>query len=525
MDAQSNGMALLLADTDQTQAYVFESSKLPEIRGASGQLDDLNEKIGRWVDEAEGGDCIYADGGTLLALAPQKEARELAERIEAEYPKVTGAATITADWRPLPPGYNNNRFNEVVAWGHRWLKRRKESVGMPPFYETLPHQERCRSCQKRPAVADYLGRMPDWPICRVCFEKREDKSRWLTRFEETLGREQELSKAYLHDAPGGERVSPHTVGEIAQASQARPGYVAFLYLDGDRIGRLLQRVGPKEAYRQVSRRLGEVTAGAVYAALARHLRPTKVIGDAARRESSRPELAGKEIVIHPFEIITIGGDDVLLIVPAHAALPIAAEIGRRFGEKMTAAVEAITGEERAITISAGVVIADDHTPVRILRDLAAQLLKEAKKVGGAVDFHVLKSADMLDSRVGAVRESYPYRLASGNDEVSLLGRPYRHVEAEALWDELGALKRAGFANSQMAMLGESLLDGRRASTLFFHYQKKRHEAAYEKLETLLERLQRTEPRDPLPWQEAPAGADVDYRTALWDVAELYAFVP
>ncbi len=31
------------ADTDRTQAYVFESNKLPEIRGASRQLSELND--------------------------------------------------------------------------------------------------------------------------------------------------------------------------------------------------------------------------------------------------------------------------------------------------------------------------------------------------------------------------------------------------------------------------------------------------------------------------------------------------
>lgn len=530
MNAQSNELTLLIADADQTQAYVFESSKLPEIRGASGQLDRLNERIGKLVEQVEGADCVYADGGMLLALVPgYKAAADLAGEIEALYARETKAATITADWRPLPEAYSDERFSDYVSWGHRWLKRRKESKGMPPFYETLPHQARCRSCQKRPAVADYAGRMPDWPICDVCFQKREDKSAWLDRFEEKLADKQEWRDDYYKDHSGKERYSPQTVSEIAQASQARAGYVAFLYLDGDRIGQLLQEIRGRDAYGAVSQALREVTEDAVYGALSRHLQPASVKGDAMREEIGQSKLVGKDILIHPFEIITIGGDDVLLIVPAHAAIPIAADIGRVFGEQMTAAVERITGMARRVTMSAGVVVADDHTPVHVLRDLAEQLLKEAKKQGGAVDFHVLKSADMLDRKVDAVREAYPYRLekvGKGGKPVSLLGRPYSHDEALTLWQELKALKRVSFASSQMAMLGESLLDGRQASTLFFHYQKERptHREAYLHLQELLEKLHSASARDPLPWQETP-GEEVSHRTALWDVAELYDFVP
>lgn len=42
--------ALLSADTDRTQDFVFESARLPEIRGASRQLDDLNAEIAELVE-------------------------------------------------------------------------------------------------------------------------------------------------------------------------------------------------------------------------------------------------------------------------------------------------------------------------------------------------------------------------------------------------------------------------------------------------------------------------------------------
>ena len=72
--------ALLSADTDRTQEYVFESAKLPEIRGASRQLDDLNVQIGKMVKN-EKGEVILADGGGLLAWVPLDVAADLVLQI------------------------------------------------------------------------------------------------------------------------------------------------------------------------------------------------------------------------------------------------------------------------------------------------------------------------------------------------------------------------------------------------------------------------------------------------------------
>ncbi|MBK8935355.1 MAG: hypothetical protein IPM76_24160 [Chloroflexi bacterium] len=147
--ANSQPMALLMADTDATQSYVFESNKLPEIRGGSRWLTDLNEDVARMAEKA-GGRRVYAGGGGLLAFVPANQAADVVAAVEAYFPRETGAATITAVARPLPPGYTEDQFKLVVDWLSYLLRQRKESKPAPPFWETLPHQVRCESCQKRP---------------------------------------------------------------------------------------------------------------------------------------------------------------------------------------------------------------------------------------------------------------------------------------------------------------------------------------------------------------------------------------
>lgn len=505
--------ALLVADTDATQSYVFESNKLPEIRGASRQLDDLNRQIGRLVEEA-GHHCIYAGGGGLLALVSPADAPELAAQIETLYPQMTGAATITAAWRTLPEEYKQYRFGDLVTWAGYWLRARKENKPALPFFETLPHQARCQSCQKRPVDAGLLGKYPDgWQLCPVCQGKRavQQREAWFGRFETALKTNPEWLRVYFATATA-DPVDPLSISEIGAAAKGRPGYVGFLYLDGDGIGRRLQTMDTPAAYGEFSQKLRQTITQAVYAALAHNLQPTLVAADEFRGAKD------SRVLIHPFEILAIGGDDVLLIVPAHVALPIALEIGETFGQIMSA------GAAESVSMSAGVVLADDRTPIRVMRDLAGQLLKEAKKqAGGGLDFHVLKSVDMLDNTVEKAREAYPYLMAEKG--LRLLGRPYTYPQMQTLWRGLKQLKAAGLATSQMHQLADSLLDGRATATLFFQYQKARDRSgAYAILENLLGEVQRTTAEDPLPWQAVTARQHA-FQTALWDLAELYDFIP
>ncbi|MCB8983456.1 MAG: type III-B CRISPR-associated protein Cas10/Cmr2 [Ardenticatenaceae bacterium] len=529
---------MLVADTDETLSYVFESNKLPEIRGASLQLDLLNKKIGNMVrDLGPDSHVIYAGGGSLLAEVSMAEAATLATSIEAIYPAETGAATITAAWRPLPPT-EKAHYGEVVAWAGHWLRRRKEEKGALPFFETLAHQKRCPSCQKRPAS----NRQPI-PWCEVCHAKRQAQRRftWFNIFTTFVDKETDLQKKYY-----GQHITeadyPQDLTELATASQGRRGYVAFLYFDGDNIGSLLQAARTRQDYETLSRQLRQTTEKAVFTSLATHLHPTIVKGSASRAEVGQPQLEGQDILIHPFEIITIGGDDVMLIVPAHVALPIAIQMGELFSEELTTAVAKLgIKRDKPETMSGGIVIAESHTPIRILRDLSHQLQDEAKKlVDGGLDFHILKSSDMPASKIETLRESFPYLLEKrekGKD-LRLLARPYTYPRARTLWQGLLALEKDRFPTSQMHLLAESLLDGRASATLFYEYQKQRHQSRaaresgpYATMQQLLTDLPsnpsdgRPDASNPLPWYRARPDDSFLYTTSLWDIAELYDFVP
>jgi len=524
------GLALLAADTDRTQDYVFESAKLPEVRGGSWLLDDLNLNriptlfrdhglAGTFVDSDPPGEIVYTGGGGLLALVPAEGAEALARAIEGEYPGVTGIATITADWRPVTPamvikGYPDGGFGGLVRWASNWLSRRKEGKPLAPFYEALPHSARCQSCYTRPAHKTLFFDAPGGGrlICPVCERKRLDRSLWFDMYQKCYGVRAER---------------PQDLSEIGQASRGRRGYVGFIHLDGDRLGDLIFTYQHPLEYRRFSVCIATAAEDAVMEALYHYLSPTEVTGSEARREVGQSHLVGKPVVIHPFEIITIGGDDVWLIVPGDAALPIAAAISTAFSEKVPPRSD--NGEP--CTLSGGVVIADDHNPVRVLRDLAKDLAREAKRARqetdvktGYIDFHIFKSADMLDRKISTLRQTYPYALPAGEKSLRLLGRPYPAGILSALWLALQELRKYDFPASQMHQLAEALLLGRHQSSLFYEYQRVRDkEGHFNRLDNALAVLQDTCEVDPTPWQRL-CNDRYSHQTALWDIAEMYEFV-
>ncbi|MBM4430904.1 MAG: hypothetical protein FJ026_11250, partial [Chloroflexi bacterium] len=213
-------------------------------------------------------------------------------------------------------------------------------------------------------------------------------------------------------------VAANDLGEIGHASSPNR-FVGLIYADGNNVGSMVARISSPARYRQFSRRLYQATEEAVLDALAEHLQPKYV---ASALDPERPDR--EKMWVHPFEIITIGGDDLILIVPGDKALPIAQSIGERLEETLGChACEGANenrysaqryhhyddegqptfqarGYEPQISLSAGVVVAAENTPIYFLWGLAEQLIRSAKRQakelkrsgykGGTVDFMILK---------------------------------------------------------------------------------------------------------------------------------------
>ncbi|MCA1594618.1 MAG: hypothetical protein LC754_18715 [Acidobacteria bacterium] len=603
---ESLRVALVSGGATRIKSYVFESARLPEIRGASGLLDRINTEDTRrlWSDDAPDGlgceDClIYANGGEVLAFAPISRAAWLADKIEHLYARETLVAQSVAVWqsftlRQLREGLlagqetnaevikqllghnpaDNKTFGSLVASLAlaRFRRReanhdlRDESVAdserppRPPAHiETVPFARRCSSCERRGASVNARVADEERPLCEPCARKRvygqmakgddshawrwyaeagltwkaRPQSSWMTQFKEWI---EEQPESVRDDYSTEGLRSAEDLSEIGEAAEPG-GFVGMIYADGNNVGAQLERLATPTDYKEFAKALFDVTKHAVFTAIKRHLREN--VAGGRKRER-----------FLPFEILSIGGDDLLLIVPAHVALPVACDIAAEVEEGLRhhllftraagyeweraqrcehSDAQQLTSQSR-VSLSAGVVIADAHTPVFYLEQLAEQLLKSAKHYarwlkrergyyGGTIDFLALKSLTMISGTIEQFRAATQVR---GNKR--LHARPYTIAETRALLDSIARLKASGFPRNQLYRLRESLREGEgteRGAIDYLYFLTRNADKARQRIEQ-----QWTPGHAPLPhpWREPLDGLGL--RQTIWsDLVELYEFVP
>jgi len=609
-------IALVAGGATKIKSYVFESARLPEIRGASGLLDRINlEDLPRlWKDDIGCEKClIYANGGEALGFAPINKAAWLTDEIERIYMRETLVAQSVAVYETFTlqelklglfesPKSKNNILKDLLGYDPaakptfgqlvtklNLAKYRRRDVNPDcggsrkllgiAHFETFPFARRCSSCERRAAVVNAKvsdDQNEDLPLCEPCarkrifgmWSKREDVNpkwwfeaqfvwqpdkpetlvrSWATIFEDWLldPRDKDrksLRDKYAHSLPELHKIRvARDLNELGEVSRPQ-GFIGVIYADGNNMGQLLERLRTPNEYAAFAEDVFEATKNAVFGALAENLTTRKV--------ERKP---GDKFQMHPFEILSIGGDDLLLIVPADKALKIACDIAdsveqnlrgkKQFELEQKYSPEAVhrcqsrvskdkTAPQSKVSFSAGVVLADTHTPFFYLESLASQLLKSAKSrakwlkrkhdyYGGAIDFLALKSVTTISGTVDEFRKA----VLTGNDE-RVYARPYTIVETRRLLETISLLKRASFPRTQLHRLRQSLQasleSGREQSTLDYLYFLSREKDALEARKEI-ELLWPGQGGLSLPPWRKQIEAD-EYETIWYDVMELYDFI-
>jgi len=496
----------------------------------------------------------------------------------------------------------------------------------PPHYEMLPQARRCSSCERRPAITEeprdtekYLcaacgrkrlaGRLSESSRSRTLYHKALKRLRdaidwpptqgdwmaeigdWVDRFLDYLKSNDDLSDqywkpaedAYHQHGPRNKKLVRNAqewvipAQDLAEISD-RNGFVGLIYADGNNVGSIIEQMQTATQYRQFAQQLFAANQRAVFQALVNVLRPHKRSPNEERPDIIKLDYVDREgrIIVHPFEILSIGGDDFMLFVPGEYALEVALQIGNNlentFRSKSRFAVSqeglqkrnrqpgenghfknaqryrpddylnGIDSTQPAVSLSAGVVIADCHTPVYFMEHLARQLLDSAKRYakhlkrdygynGGTVDFMALKSVTTITSEVGPFRESALEHKESGSGKEKLYARPYTLHELGGLMATVRAFERAQFPRSQLYNLRNDALnrhDGRQISTLNYLYFRARTKKGLSDVITEhLERNWHGQATELLyPWRRISKPTDPDqvFETLLYDLVEIYDFV-
>ncbi|MEN9224371.1 MAG: type III-B CRISPR-associated protein Cas10/Cmr2 [Thermostichus sp. DRC_bins_24] len=498
---------------------------------------------------------------------------------------------------------NRKSFNELVGNLAAQFNYRRNgnpdpervSRAYPAFFETHPYVRR-DSTDRRLAIAKaelpgdpWLSEATARKALVGCQAKRIETGKqgwyrkfpewdpgfvesWVTRFGRFLDSEagEPYRERYWQDYESKARPQDRigeaqSLREVANASNGCQGFVAYIYADGNNMGGYIQKIKTPEQYQQFSRDVSEATEKAVYHALAQHLQAHQIQG-LQQDPDSYQNRNGQWI--HPFEILTIGGDDVFMVVPAHKALDIAATICEQFERILLAKSQdpeqslnyaaqtpgiipqryqtrdsqGSSGQLCQLSSSVGVLIASEDTPIYYAQKLAEQLLKSAKTYSkklklkdkdysvATLDFLALKSVTMIASNIKDFRKE-ALEIPKDNHTLKLYASPYTVPEINGLLKTLHALKESGFPRSQLYQMRSFLEKGKRTATLNYLYFRTRLK---EKAKPLMEEFEQTWCKAKTndghlpPWMHIPANANGSknstYETIWRDLVDLYAFV-
>ncbi len=569
--------ALVALDTDHIKGYVFGTDRLKEIRGASSILDRLNRvdmrDLARRCDpEAH---VIYANGGSGLFLLAEEHAEEFVRSIRERYRQQSaGGASLTGAIQPLPAGLTVQEIWQADLHEQLELLRYKlrRAKDLPPSLLALPSHpllQLCASCGSQDAVdQDRFASDPgedEERYCSVCLKKRAEDVAIKQTIDGLINKQisgdgksdpeanDSLWPNLIRCLPPdyfkiGDRSvvpgRPRDIDAFRSIASARE-YIGLVYADGNGMGKTVESLGTLRDLQNFAEQIDRTIYKALAAAVQKYLPPVHLEGGEEREDQGRD--------LFPFDVLLLGGDDLLLLTTADRAMDVALEVARVFKEKARFSI-AGQGREYQGSLSVGVVLAPMKYPFGLLLDLVESTLRFAKRHGSDEQ----RAGDREDdSRInfmvvagGSSRQfDYLYeqlywkRTATAEFRATL--RPYRLAELESLLRAIRQARKQGFPRSKLHQLREAILKMNLTSAVteaLVALQGARKETrnylltwTYAFDQRYRERAQSIEsadlfpgfPRIVFPWsrmqERGPAGHEV-YQTPLLDLIELYDFI-
>jgi CRISPR-associated protein Cmr2 len=513
-------------------------------------------------------------------LKPENHKKELVEAYFGSSKKADGN---TKSEKELESAFKERKnFNELVtqlaiAFNRRRSGNKTEnrlSRAYPPMFETHPYLQRddadrctamiqAEGLPNDPHFSEALARKrvagqvakrdrasQNWYHNSGFTWKPHEIDSWVSKFQISIG--QKPHRYYEEVRSQGN--TPSDVDEarsLREISKPSNGFVAYIYADGNNMGGYIQKkIKTPENYKQFSEDIFDATEKSVYYALAQHIKPVKIKPDADSDRQNK-----NEVWIHPFEIITIGGDDVLLIVPANKALEVAKTIGEKFEEILSQKQEYKIAPDRdsdltdyqryrsneaspsqcQLSTSIGVLIAADNTPIYYAEDLVSQLLKSAKKkakelkkygfCGGTVDLLSMKSVTMISSNIEDFRQEGLEKKIK-HSQIKLYATPYTLHELGGLIEVVKTLKEVNFPRSQLYQIRSLLEQGKHTAILNYRYFRVRLNKEEQK--ELKEEFEeawckaKTNEGNLAPWMFSKDGGN--YETIWREIVDIYDFI-
>ena len=385
---------LVLIDFPGIKHFVFGTDVASEIRGASAFLERwgkeqiVKELTGMAPDHTTW-KTIYVGGGSGMFLVEATDAQPLDRslRLFAARTAMETEGALSFAWA-IVPYEDDDSFGLKLAHAHTILSSRRTILDGPRLNTvSLPLLQECSSCS-RPGVTSQHKRSSedDWEwLCPACALKRQEgeslrMSRRVHRDRQESDTWQLLTKAMQEKQPNLESVVPPRDLQAMAQKSGRSGYLGLVYMDGDSMGRALKSLKSPEEYAVFSRGVDSSMRQAFSDAVVRLA--TKGYFGAQHEDDAHTEL--------PLDIFLLGGDDLVVVTTANAAVPLAIEVARGFKKRTKQFFEdhgilraqgsgADDPIPLALTASAGVALFKHNIPFHMVIYQAEQLLRSAKR--------------------------------------------------------------------------------------------------------------------------------------------------
>lgn len=498
--------SLLAFDTDRIKSYVFATDMLKEIRGASSILDHLNrKKMGTIV----GGKRYYAHGGGGLFLVETAVVEDVILRVQRVYAERTGgAATITGVSVELPADFDA-QTDDVREWWKLLGYRLKAAKARNRDYQTSVSHPLFRPGDTDGHFYATATGEEQQLISRVSRLKREENAR--LKHEWKKAKEQER---------------PERFEDIALVSTPQ-NYFGLMVADGDSLGQVLERCTT----------LTEIKA------LAESIFQTlKEVMQQAAKDCA--------LESNHYDILLLGGDDLVVALPVQKALDFAMRVSENFTMQMQQAIrsnpnlpERLANER--FTLSTAVVWAHTSFPFGTWYDLAENALKFTKQqrairqqtsenaIEPLINFLVVSSANHLKFE-NYYEKVLTRKHEAKHEQIIRTMRPYTVSDLRKL---------VAYRKGQLRNIPRSKLEALRQSVFQPTYQQAmldalrvlvhwRSEKGKEAVQQLIRERMDDKGSLLFPFIKTEAADEFDedetmttYQTPLADLAELWDFLP
>lgn len=374
-------------DVDRIQEFVFASTRPIDVTGASELIKDLSEQreLPKWLS-GYSYKIVYSHGGSglLVVEGDKATADQLAGQLERRFREhtLTGSCTAVA----YQPNWNVNDakgFQRLLRVLGMKLQQRKgeKAAEEPPDPWVMSYFRRCQACGLYPAVSQRSitsdPREEQEYVCKSCNQRRE--------------RGKEAKYVSNESMPRMAQTLENIAGK--ESGEEGAGYLAVIYADANRAGLLLRQAENEQQVRAFSDWLWTIV------------------------EKSVGEVVSESGLEERYQSPVVGGDDILLFIPASHAVKVLKQVYDKLKSKLSDVPEELTSTElgellKNLSFSYALLIAPHHLPIPFLYQYAHALLKSSKQLAyqtegsDAIDFQWITESSPLSESLLDLRRTF-----------------------------------------------------------------------------------------------------------------------